>query len=52
MPLGRAVSGAYGWIVLWNTATVANGSYTIRSVATGASGGSHESAGVRVTVEN
>ena len=42
----------YGWITGWNTTTVANGTYTLQSVAYGAGGISGTSAGVSITVSN
>jgi hypothetical protein len=41
-----------GWIFLWNTLSVPNGTYTIHSVAHDAAGTSGESAGVTITVRN
>jgi hypothetical protein len=42
----------YGWLGIWNTATVANGTYTVQSVAYGATGQVVTSAGVVVHVRN
>jgi hypothetical protein len=42
----------YGWLAKWNTTTVPNGTYTIKSVAYDASGNSGQSAGVTITVAN
>ena len=42
----------YGWITGWNTTTVANGTYTLQSVAYGAGGISGTSASVPITVSN
>ncbi len=41
-----------GWLAAWNTTTVPNGTYTLQSVATNASGISGTSAGITVTVKN
>jgi hypothetical protein len=43
---------AYGWLGGWNTATVANGTYTVRSEASDDSGQIGMSAGVVVHVQN
>jgi hypothetical protein len=42
----------YGWLARWDTSTVANGAYTVQSVAYGASGQVTTSAGVVVQVRN
>jgi hypothetical protein len=42
----------YGWLGSWNTTTVPNGTYTVRSVAYGVSGQVTTSAGVVVRVKN
>ncbi len=42
----------YGWLAGWNTATVANGTYTVRSEAYGSAGQSSLSAAVVVHVKN
>jgi YVTN family beta-propeller protein len=42
----------YGWLAAWNTTTVANGSYTLQSVASYAGGVSGTSAAITVTVDN
>ena len=42
----------FGWVALWNTATVANGTYTLQSVAYDASGRSSQSKSITVTVSN
>ena len=51
-PIGTAIRSAYGWITVWNTTTVANGTYTLQSVAYGAGGTSGTSASVSITVSN
>ena len=43
---------SYGWLGSWNTTTVANGTYTVRSVAYGTTGQVTTSAGVEVRVRN
>jgi hypothetical protein len=42
----------FGWITRWNTTTVANGTYTLQSVAYDAGGRSEKSAAISVTVSN
>ena len=42
----------YGWLAGWNTATVANGTYTLQSVAYDASGNVGRSSPITVTVSN
>ena len=42
----------YGWFARWNTTTVANGTYTVQSVAYGITGQVTTSAGVAVHVRN
>jgi hypothetical protein len=48
----RGIQFQYGWICGWNTTTVPNGTYTLRSVATSAVGQVTRSAGVLVQVDN
>jgi hypothetical protein len=50
--IATATATYYGWLGEWNTKAVTNGSYTIQSVASYASGPSGTSAGVTVTVSN
>ncbi len=47
-----ARKSVYGWLARWNTTTVANGTYTVQSVAYGASGQVTTSASVLVQVRN
>ena len=47
-----AGKSAYGWLARWDTTTVANGAYTVQSVAYGDSGQVTTSAGVVVQVRN
>ncbi len=48
----RTVRFKFGWICAWNTATVPNGIYTLRSVATDTSGQVTRSRGETVHVRN
>jgi hypothetical protein len=53
--IGTATLTAYGWLTKWDTTnvpTVLNGTYTLQSVASYASGESTTSAGVTITVDN
>jgi len=50
--VGSATATLYGWIGFWNTTAVANGTYTLQSVAAEAGGGSATSAPITVTVNN
>ncbi len=50
--VGTAVPTIYGDVLILNTTTVANGSYTLQSVATDTAGTSGYSPGVQVTVDN
>ena len=47
MVIGRAHKTIYGWAASWNTSRVANGTYTVRSVAYGEIGTSSHSAEVQ-----
>ena len=42
----------YGWLAVWNTTTVPNGTYTLQSVASYVGGVSGTSAGISVTISN
>ena len=42
----------YGWLAEWNTTTVANGSYTLQSVASLSGGVTGTSPGITITVDN
>ena len=42
----------YGWVALWNTTTVANGSYSLRSVASYATGATVTSPAISITLVN
>jgi len=46
--IATATPTEYGWVALWNSTTVANGTYTLQSVAT-ADGSSATSPGISIT---
>ena len=50
--VATAVPTIYGWLVIWDSTTVPDGTYTLQSVASYASGASGTSRGVTVTVAN
>jgi hypothetical protein len=50
--LGTGVATIYGWIALWNTKTMANGTYSLQSVATETGGTTATSPKITVTVSN
>jgi alpha-tubulin suppressor-like RCC1 family protein len=50
--VGTAGATLYGWIAVWDTSTVANGTYTLQSVATEVGGTMATSTGITVTVNN
>jgi hypothetical protein len=50
--VGTAVATIYGWVALWKTSGVANGTYSLQSVATEAGGISATSTRITVTVSN
>jgi hypothetical protein len=50
--VGTATPTIYGWIVLWNTTTVPNGTYTLQSVATEVGGTTATSVPLTMTVNN
>jgi Bacterial Ig domain/PQQ-like domain len=50
--IGTATPTIDGWLCAWNTTSVTDGTYTLRSVAFDASGSSGSSAGIAVTVGN
>jgi polyvinyl alcohol dehydrogenase (cytochrome) len=50
--IATATPTIYGWLAAWNTTTVANGTYTLQSVAYYASGASGTSTGTTITVNN
>jgi alpha-tubulin suppressor-like RCC1 family protein len=50
--IGTAAPSLYGWFVKWNSTAVANGTYTLQSVATETGGTTATSPGITVTVQN
>ena len=50
--IARAAPTIYGWLAIWNTTSVPNGTYTLQSVATNAGGVSGTSPGITVNVDN
>jgi alpha-tubulin suppressor-like RCC1 family protein len=50
--IGPAVATLYGWLALFNTTIVSNGTYTLQSVATETGGTTVMSPGVTITVHN
>ena len=50
--LGTATLTLYGYIFVWNTTSVPNGTYTLQSVVTDVAGNYEYSTGVAVTVAN
>ena len=50
--IGTAALTLYGWIAQWNTTTVANGAYTLQSVATETGGTTATSPGITINVSN
>jgi hypothetical protein len=50
--VGRAVGTLYGWLMLWNTTTMANGTYNLQSVATETGGTTGTSPRITVKVSN
>ncbi len=50
--LGTATRTIYGYIFVWNTTSVPNGTYTLQSVVTDVAGNYEDSTGVSVTVAN
>ena len=50
--LGSATDTLAGWVFSWNTTTVPNGTYSLRSLATNAAGKSSYSPAITVKVEN
>jgi hypothetical protein len=51
-PISAAAPTLFGWIGGWDTTSVANGSYTLDSVATDVEGFTAQSAGITVDVNN
>jgi hypothetical protein len=50
--IGQAYFTKVGALTFWNSATVPNGTYSLRSVATTASGSSGDSRAITITVDN
>ena len=50
--IGTARTTPYGWVTRWNTTTVANGTYTLQSVAYDVAGRSGHSNGISIIVKN
>ena len=50
--LGTAVPTLYGYLFSFNTTTVANGTYTLQSVASDTAGNTGYSPGIQVTINN
>ena len=50
--IATATPTIYGWLAQWNTTSVADGTYTLRSVASFASGPSGTSPGITITVDH
>lgn len=50
--IATATPTYYGWVALWNTTTVANGSYSLRSVASYATGATVTSPAISITLVN
>ena len=50
--IAKAYSSLHGWLGRWNTSTVPNGSYMLRSIAYGSLGGDGESPPVPIVVSN
>lgn len=50
--LGRGIVNPYGWLYSWNSRSVPNGTYILKSVATDAVGRVVTSKGVSITVAN
>jgi hypothetical protein len=50
--VGTATATPYGWIAVWNTTTVPNGTYTLQSVATEVGGTTATSPSITISVNN
>ena len=50
--IATATPTIYGWLAAWDSASVANGSYTLQSVATDADANTDTSTAVSLTVDN
>jgi hypothetical protein len=52
VPIATARLTPVGWLAEWNSSTVPNGTYTLRSVASDSQGESGSGAGITITVKN
>lgn len=50
--IANGTSTLFGWLAIWNTASVANGTYSLQSIAYYASGASKLSTSVPIAVKN
>ncbi len=50
--IGTATASIYGWVYVWNTTSVPNGTYTLQSLATDEAGNTTYSAGISIKVHN
>jgi hypothetical protein len=50
--VGTGTATLYGWLALWNTTSVQDGTYTLKSVASYAGGVTGTSPGIAITVSN
>ena len=50
--ISRAKGSLYGWLGAWNTSTVSNGNYELRTIARNVTGKSSHSRAVPVMVDN
>ncbi len=50
--IGRGLLTPYGWLATWDTTSVANGTYTVQSIAYDGSGATSLSTGVTIRVKN
>ena len=50
--IAGGVSTLYGWLAKWKTTSVANGTYSLQSIAYDAFGASSLSTGIMITVKN
>ncbi len=50
--IGQGVQSLYGWLALWNTTKLANGTYTLHSVVNDSIGRTDQSDNITVTVSN
>jgi hypothetical protein len=50
--IGTATTKKFGWVAVWDSTKVANGSYMVRTVAVGPDGTKAFSSPIRIRVEN